>query len=293
MPPRLDGRQRVVIEDVAPEIDAGRFPIKRTVGESVHVRAAVFADGHDEVSCHVLYRSEGEEAWQSEAMKPLGNDLWDAEFRVWKMGRCRYTVEGWIDRFKTWRADIKKRITAGQELSVELAIGAELIARAAERASGDDAVRLQRWAETVRGGDSAAALSEQLFATMQRYPDLTLATRYERELMVWVDRPKARFSTWYEFFPRSTSPIHGHHGTFRDSEARLAYAVEMGFDVIYLPPIHPIGVRYRKGKNNTPTAESTDVGSPWAIGNEDGGHTAIHPDLGTLEDFQALLHKAA
>src|SRR5258707_11274574 len=131
LPPRIDGRQRVVIEDVAPEIDAGRFRIKRTVGESVRVRAAVFADGHDEVSCHVLYRSEGEEAWQSEAMKPLGNDLWEAEFRVWKMGRCRYTVEGWIDRFKTWRADLKKRNAAGQGLSVELAIGAGVIAEAA------------------------------------------------------------------------------------------------------------------------------------------------------------------
>jgi starch synthase (maltosyl-transferring) len=289
----LDGRQRVVIEDVAPEIEAGRFPIKRTVGEAVRVRAAVFADGHDSISCHVLYRSHGDEAWQSEAMKPLGSDLWQAEFRVSKLGRYSYTVEGWIDRFKTWRADLKKRITAGQELSVELAIGAELIVQAAGRASRDDAARLQKWAETVKGGDSAIALSEELFATMERYPDLTLATRYERELTVWVDRPKARFSTWYEFFPRSASPVPGRHGTFKDSEARLAYAAGMGFDVIYLPPIHPIGLTYRKGKNNTPAAESADVGSPWAIGNESGGHTAIHPELGTLEDFQALLRKAA
>jgi starch synthase (maltosyl-transferring) len=293
LPTRADGRQRVVIEDVAPEIDAGRFPIKRTVGESVRVQAVVFADGHDAISCHVLYRSCGEESWQSVAMTPAGNDLWQAEFPVSKMGRYSYTVEGWIDRFKTWRADLNKRIAAGQDLSVELAIGSELIGHAAARVSGEDAARLRKWARSVSTGDTDAALSEELFATMQLYPDLSLATRYERELTVWVDRPKARFSTWYEFFPRSTSPTPGRHGTFKDSESRLVYAAEMGFDVIYLSPVHPIGLRYRKGKNNTPSAESSDVGSPWAIGNESGGHTAIHPELGTLEDFQALVRKAA
>jgi starch synthase (maltosyl-transferring) len=291
--PLLDGRQRVVIEDVAPEIDAGGFPIKRTVGESVRVQAAVFADGHDAISCHVLYKSCCEESWHSVAMTPVGNDLWQAQFPVSKMGRYSYTIEGWIDRFKTWSADLKKRIAAGQELSVELAIGSEFIGHAAARASGEDPARLRKWARAVSSGDTDAALSEELLTTMQLYPDLSLATRYERELTVWVDRPKARFSAWYEFFPRSASPVPGQHGTFKDSEARLAYAAEMGFDVIYLPPIHPIGLQHRKGKNNTQVAESTDVGSPWAIGNESGGHTAIHPELGTLKDFQSLLRKAA
>jgi starch synthase (maltosyl-transferring) len=290
LPP--DGRKRVVIDDVAPQLDAGRFAIKRAVGEAVRVHAIVFGDGHDSISCQVLYRFAEEKQWCSAPMTATGNDGWEAEFRVSEEGRYLYTVEGWVDHFKTWRADLRKRIAAAQELRVELQIGARFIEEAYARASGDDAVRLKEWANAVRAGDSDAALSEDLNALIERYPDLRFATRYDRELDVVVDRTKARFSTWYEIFPRSTAPQPGLHGTFNDCRAQLPYVAAMAFDVIYLPPIHPVGRLFRKGKNNSPAAEAGDVGSPWAIGADTGGHTAIHPELGTLEDFRSLLEAA-
>jgi len=181
-----------------------------------------------------------------------------------------------------------KRIRAGQDLSVELRTGAEFIGEAAQRAAGEDAARLRQWAESVRGGESSVAVSEELYALVQRHPDLQFATRYERELTVSVDRPRARFSTWYEFFPRSTASEPGRHGTFKEAKERLRYVASMAFDVVYLPPIHPIGHQYRKGKNNSPEAQPEEVGSPWAIGDRTGGHTAVHPALGTLEDFQSF-----
>ena len=222
------------------------------------------------------------------AMTAIGNDRWEAEFRISTLGNYYYTVEGWVDHFKTWRSDLMKRIAAGQDLSVELMIGVQLMEEAAQRAAGEDSVRLRHWAKAVRSGDSSVAVSENVFAIMQLYPDLRLATRYAPELTVWVDRRKARFSTWYEFFPRSTAPEPGRHGTFRDCKEHLPYIAAMGFDVIYLPPIHPVGDRFRKGKNNSPVAQPGEAGSPWAIGDETGGHTAIHPELGTLEDFQSF-----
>lgn len=222
------------------------------------------------------------------SMTPLGNDHWEAEFPVSAIGNYFYTVEGWVDRFKTWRSDFIKRVTAGNDLPVDLTIGAELIREAAQRAAAEDSARLLRLAETVNAGDSAAAVSEDLFALIARYPDLRLATRYERELAVQVDRTKARFSTWYEFFPRSTASEPDSHGCFRSAEERLRYAASMGFDVVYLPPIHPIGRAFRKGKNNSASAAAADVGSPWAIGDQAGGHTAIHPQLGTLANFQSF-----
>ena len=287
-----EGRQRVVVEGVAPEIDAGRFAIKRTIGDRVEVQATVFADGHDSIACELLYRAANEAEWGRAPMIAKGNDCWEAAFSVSAMGRYFYTVRAWMDPFQTWRLDLKKRIEAGQELSVELLIGAKLVGEASERASGEDAARLREWAESLRGGNTSAAEDEELLGSMRRHPDLTLAVRYQYELPVIVDRQKARFSTWYELFPRSTAPEAGRHGTFADCEKRLPYIASMGFDVVYLPPIHPIGHQFRKGKNNSTTAEAGDVGSPWAIGNETGGHTAIHPELGALEQFQSF-RKAA
>jgi starch synthase (maltosyl-transferring) len=293
-----EGRRRVVIEDVKPEIDGGRFAAKRAAGEDVRVEASVFGDGHDSVSCQLLYRFSGESEWRSVAMEPAGSDCWAAEFRVSKPGRYFFTVEGWIDHFKTWRADLKKRMAAGQDVAPELEIGARLIEDAARRAvtakhaAPEDTAQLQRWAEMVRSGDSGLAVSPDLFAAMQRRPESGFVTRYDRELAVQVDRPKALFSTWYEFFPRSTAKRSGEHGTFADCRSHLPYVAAMGFDVLYLPPIHPIGQTFRKGRNNSPVAQPEDPGSPWAIGDESGGHTAIHPQLGTLEDFQALLTAA-
>ncbi|MFZ3213213.1 MAG: alpha-1,4-glucan--maltose-1-phosphate maltosyltransferase [Terriglobales bacterium] len=292
-----DGRRRVVIERVAPEIDCGRFPIKRVVGEAVVVEADVFADGHDQVACQVLYSHEGHEEWQSSPMALVGNDRWRGAFSVGKVGRYEYTIEGWIDPFQTWRDGLAKRAAAGHDVHVDLLIGAGLIEAAAGRATGDDAGLLRRWARRIREetdmqSATSLALEEERFRAIQRYPDRQFATRYEKPLAVVVDGEKACFSTWYEVFPRSCSPEAGRHGTFRDCEAWLPYIASMGFDVVYLPPVHPIGRAFRKGKNNSVVAEPGDVGSPWAIGSEEGGHSSVHPQLGTLGDFRHFVSQA-
>jgi starch synthase (maltosyl-transferring) len=303
MPVRQDGRKRVVIEGVDPEIDAGRFPIKRVAGDRVRVEADIFADGHDHVAAWLLYRvvprggrAGGTAAWQRVRMQPLGNDRWRGEFTVTEVGRYAYTLAGVIDHFDTWRSDLEKRIDAKQDISVDLKNGALLVEQAAARATdAKDVQRLLAWAKDLKGALSKAtsvALDEELAALMDELPDEALMSRYERELMVAVDRKRAAFSSWYELFPRSTATEPGQHGTFKDVEARLEYVAGLGFDVLYLPPVHPIGASYRKGRNNTVTASDGDVGSPWAIGAAEGGHTAIHPELGTLKDFARLRAKA-
>jgi starch synthase (maltosyl-transferring) len=295
--PAIDGRQRVIVARISPEIDGGRFAIKRVVGETVTVDADVFADGHDLIACQILYSQDGQEL-QSSPMKPLGNDRWRGEFTVTELGRYCYTVEGWIDRFETWRRDLEKRISARQDVAVDLLIGADLIERAVARAIPEDAKVVQNWAQRLRenaGKESGApiALDSELLKLIRRYPERDFATRYDKQLPVIVEREKARFSTWYELFPRSCSPEPERHGTLRDCEGWLPYVASMGFDVIYLPPIHPIGKTFRKGKNNSVSAQPDDVGSPWAIGSAEGGHKSIHPELGTLEDFRRFLSQAA
>jgi starch synthase (maltosyl-transferring) len=292
-----EGRRRVVVEGVNPAVDDGRFPIKRVVGESVVVEADVFADGHDQIECRLLFRREGDRAWAEAPMHPLGNDRWRGEFRVSELGRYHYTVEGWVSPFRTWRADLVKRIDAQQDVRADLLLGAGLIEEAAGRAPEPDAEHLRAWArglqEPSEGAAGAAlALDESRAELLLAYPDRRLATRYDRELVVVVDRAKARYSTWYEVFPRSCAPNPKQHGTFRDCEAWLPYIAGMGFDVLYLPPIHPIGRAFRKGRNNAPTAGPGDHGSPWAIGAAEGGHTAVHPELGTLDDFRRLVARA-
>jgi starch synthase (maltosyl-transferring) len=284
-----------VIERVSPEIDCGRFAIKRVAGETVIVEADVFADGHDLVGCQILYgRNAGDT--QFAPMKPTENDRWRGEFPVSALGRYWYTVEGWIDRFATWRTDVEKRIAADQDVSVDLLIGAQMVEGAAARVQTDDAKLLREWAQTLRENknptNGSAALENELLELMQRYPERNPSTRYSRDLAVVVDREKARFSTWYEIFPRSCAPQAGRHGTFRDCEVQLPYIAAMGFDVVYLPPIHPVGKSFRKGKNNSVDSQPGDVGSPWAIGSAEGGHKSIHPQLGKLEDFKHFIAKA-
>jgi len=286
----------VVIEGVTPEIDAGRFPIKRVIGESVQVEADVFADGHDAVACVLLWRPAGNEHWSETEMQPLDNDRWRAAFPVERVGFYHYTVEGWVDRFLTWRKDLVKRLEAGQNIDAEFLIGAQLVGAAAERAEGVERARLQEGARLLREGEAPArlalALDTSIAALTRRYPDRALAVRYERELAVRVDRELARFGAWYELFPRSTAAEPGRHGTFADCARRLEYVASMGFDVLYFPPIHPIGHSFRKGRNNSLTAAPDDPGSPWAIGGEEGGHSAIHPALGTVADFERLVARA-
>lgn len=292
------GRRRVVIENVSPEIDAGRFPIKRTVGEQVVVEADVFADGHDALACILLYRQAHSEAWSLVAMTPLDNDRWRGSFPVTAVGVYRYTLQAWVDRFATWRRALRRRLEASQDITMELLVGADIVLEASQRAPETEAVQLRQWAAilqqaTRRGMEGQEVLEETLALLMARYPDTTWATTYDRELTVVVDRTRARFSTWYELFPRSCAPVPGQHGTLQDCLTRLPALAAMGFDVLYFPPIHPIGTTHRKGRNNALVAAPDDPGSPWAIGTAAGGHTAIHPQLGTLEDFHHLRTQAA
>jgi starch synthase (maltosyl-transferring) len=268
--PTSNGRLRVVIARLSPEIDCGRFAAKRVIGEKVIVEADVFTDGHDQVACRLVYWQDGNEP-QVSPMKPLGNDRWRGEFCVAKLGRYTYTVEGWVDHFQTWRRDLEKRISAKQDISVDLLIGAGLIEATSTRAKGKDSEILRDWARRLRENKQpesqpALALDTELLGLVQLYPERELVTRYDKQLPVVVDREKAAFSSWYEVFPRSCSPEQNRHGTFRDCEQWLPYIASMGFDVLYLPPIHPIGRTFRKGKNNTLPAGPGDVGSPWAIG---------------------------
>jgi starch synthase (maltosyl-transferring) len=302
-PDRADGRRRVVIESVTPEIDAGRFPAKRTIGERVTVEADVFADGHDALACVLRWRHESSQLWSDVPMVPVVNDRWRGEFRVSELGRYFYTIQGWVDAFETWSRQFAKRVEAGQDITLELEVAARMIEGAAPRADGSDSNRLMAYAATIRKGPASAssALAGDLPQLMERYADKSTAVTYARELQVIVDPELASFSSWYELFPRSAGDPAGRaqgallptaHGTFRDVEKRLPDIASMGFNVLYLPPIHPIGRTHRKGANNSTKAGPDEPGSPWAIGSEEGGHKSINPRLGTMDDFQHLLGAA-
>ena len=298
--PRSDrevARKRVVIEGVTPEIDGGLFPAKRTVGDRLRVEADIVADGHEVLAAELLHRRAAEPDWQAVPLRPLVNDRWRGEFTVTELGRYHYTLQAWIDRFRTWQRDLEKKVAAGQDVAVELLMGAELVAEGQQRASGRDAEALKEWAKALRQKGKQAsrvekALDPELTLVMGRYPDRRFITVYDKTLTVVVEPVKARYSTWYELFPRSCAPEPGRHGTFQDCELRLPYIAHLGFDVLYFPPIHPIGRTHRKGKNNDPKCTPEDVGSPWGIGSKEGGHKTIHPRLGTLKDFRRLLGRA-
>jgi starch synthase (maltosyl-transferring) len=293
-----EGRKRIVIEGVEPESDSGRFPIKRIVGDRVVVEADIFADGHDVLSAALLYRKEGNRSWIEVRMGFLVNDRWRGSFVVSELGRYQYTLIGWIDRFKSWQQKLAKKVEAAQDVSVDFLEGAQLIEKASERATKRVARMMREWAESLHSSEASLSakaklvLGDKVTAVMTKHSDRWFPVTYPKELVVVVDREKAGFSTWYEMFPRSCVSESGHHGTFKDCETRLPYITEMGFDVLYFPPIHPIGYTSRKGKNNTPRANPGDPGTPWAIGSQEGGHKAVHPQLGTLEDFRRLVSKA-
>jgi starch synthase (maltosyl-transferring) len=286
----------VVIECVEPEIDGGQFPVKRTVGEEVVVSADIFADGHDQLAAVLRYRRGPSAEWVEVPMRELGNDRWTAGFLVTDLGQYEYTVQAWVDRFASWRKGLAKKVSAGQDVGADLLEGAELVRAAARHTAGGDADWLRQQADALaHSGDPSArvqlALDSALEAVMARHPDRGPGATYDRKLVVLVERERARFGAWYELFPRSTGEP-GRHGTFQDVERRLPYVAAMGFDVLYLPPIHPIGRSFRKGPNNTLAAGPDAPGSPWAIGAEEGGHTAVHPQLGTLADFDRLVEAA-
>jgi len=288
----VEGRARVVLERLAPEVDAGRFAIKRVVGEPVEVELDAFTDGHDRIACLLLYRHERETDWHEVPMTPLPNDRWRARFNVTELGRYRYTALSWVDHYASWCHDLARRPADDPDLPATFEFGARLIESASRQAQGDDKKKLVALAAALRGKSAdadkrAVALADETAVLMHRYDERRYATRYEREPEVIVDRERARFGAWYEFFPRSCDG--GRHGRFADCDARLAYAAALGFNIIYLPPIHPVGRSFRKGPNNTLTPGPDDVGSPWAIGASAGGHKSIHPELGTLEDFHRFV----
>jgi starch synthase (maltosyl-transferring) len=287
----------VVIEGVEPEIDGGRFPAKRVIGERVDVTADIYADGHDRLAAVLRHRTVGKSEWEETPFTALVNDRWEAHFTVTRLGVYEFTLCAWVDDFASWREGLQKKAGAGLDVASELLEGAALVRAAAGRADEADADWLSARAdliaaETAQAGRVEIALSEDLSGAMERHPDRTAATEYPLVLQILVERERARYGAWYEMFPRSAAAEPGRHGTLRDCEARLPYVAGMGFDVLYLPPIHPIGTTHRKGPNNTPSTSSADVGSPWAIGAADGGHTAIHPELGTMDDFDRLVATA-
>jgi starch synthase (maltosyl-transferring) len=299
--PPEGGLRRVIIEGAGPEVDSGRYAAKRIVGDSVVAECDLIADGHDAIAGRVLFRPVGDEGWQVAPLAPVGNDRWRASFVVDRVGLWELTFEGWVDAFTTWRTGTDKKRAAGQDIRVELLMGAALLEAGALRAGGQDqagvaalladAARIARDAKRLVEQRFAAATSDLVVRAMDGTPDLGNATRYDRVLRVVVDPEHARFSAWYELFPRSCGKG-GKHGTFADVEARLEYVASMGFDILYMPPIHPIGLAFRKGPNNTLQASPEDPGSPWAIGAADGGHKAVHAELGTLSDFDRLVAAA-
>ncbi|HSU14202.1 alpha-1,4-glucan--maltose-1-phosphate maltosyltransferase [Longimicrobium sp.] len=324
MPETIDASRKIVIECVEPELDGGRYAVKREVGDTVEVFADIFKEGHDAIAAAIRYRAEDEAEWREAPMRFFDNDRWTGSFTVDRNCRWHFTVIAWTDWFGTWQSELRKKYDAGQNVFLELYEGAQLVAVAAAHARGGDAARLNAYLAEILGdergevrhlheeaefetvatilesgaGDRtladrvAAALDAELLALMAANPIRTDLTGYDRHLPVQVDRVAARYAAWYELFPRSMSDDAARHGTFRDVIARLPYVRDMGFDVLYFPPIHPIGKQFRKGKNNTLTPGDDDPGSPYAIGGEAGGHRDVHPELGTMQDFRALVDAA-
>jgi starch synthase (maltosyl-transferring) len=306
---------RPVVRAVAPQVDGGQRPAKTTVGELVTVEADAFIDGHDAIRCDFRARHSNDTKWVVSPMQPLVDDRWRGTLPITEPGLYRFSVRARIDEFLTWRNDLRERSLAGQDLSLELEVGAEIIERASPRARARERQMLAALVDAFRGsprglesavpsmlsewtaGESAnetlatVVFSEQLDAVMGELIDPRSGTRSES---YWLDAEvaKARFSSWYELFPRSASADPARHGTLADVQQRLDDVEQMGFDVLYLPPIHPIGSTARKGRNGVPSPGADDPGSPWAIGSEAGGHTAVHPALGTLADFRSLVAEA-
>lgn len=291
------GQRRVVVDRVFPEVDGGRHPIKRVQGDTVDIEADIVADGHDRISAVVAWRTAGSRSWKERPLQLVTNDRWHGEFDVEVLGFYEYTVIAWIDHFGSWLEGLTKKHDAAVVEEADLAIGAALIADGAARARGRDRSRLE--ARAVELADAKRSLDERvgialeasLAETMGRAPDRENAATYRNTLRVWVDRTRARFSAWYELFPRSCGRA-TEYGSFSDVMERLPSVAQMGFDVVYLPPIHPIGTTKRKGRNNALVAGAADPGSPWAIGGPEGGHRDIHPKLGTVEEFRALVERA-
>lgn len=285
------GQSRVIIENVQPQIDGGLYRAKRTVGESVTVTADIFADGHDHIRGQLLYKKDDTSVWQRIELKPTYNDGWYATFPVEEKGIYTFTVVAWLDHLDTWYDGFKKKAAAKVDVHVELMEGAIMLKKLAANER-----KLLLAAEKLSDTNNyekaiAFVLGEEFAEIVHKHPLMEFETRFNKELEVVVEHKKANFSAWYEFFPRSAS-LEGKHGTFKDAIRLLPRVAAMGFDVLYLPPIHPIGKINRKGKNNSVKALLGEPGSPWAIGSDEGGHKSIHRELGTMEDYKKLIAEA-
>src|SRR5215211_5292598 len=290
--PKQPPPPRIHIQYPQPVVDAGRYPAKRTVGDLVEVSCDAFRDGHDKLRAVVLYRRAGTRKWAEAELHPLdahhNGVRWGGSFVVDRTGRWEFTIAAWTDVFATWRDELRRKLEAGQhDLAGELSEGVLLLEDAAARATGADrkliehALRVLGDDEILEAAKHDAALGTELYAAVERSAERHDLTRYEPTLPLEVDRVRARFSSWYELFPRSWGGLKG-------VEKQVPALAEMGFDVLYMTPIHPIGVTNRKGRNNTLVAGPGDPGSPYAVGGKEGGHDAVHPDLGTVEDVRAL-----
>jgi starch synthase (maltosyl-transferring) len=292
----MQKQTRIVIENVLPQIDSGAYFIKRIVGQTINVTADVFSDGHDVIECCVKFKHESDKSWNEVRMVHTGNDEWAASFKVEKQGYYTYFVEGWVDYALNWQHGIERKIQDNQHVKSELLEGADYVKAVSKFANASEKEYLKTGAKYFTSEKEydkaiAVAMSEDLTVMFKKYPIRFIENR-SLELQVYVDRKKALFSTWYEFFPRSASLEEGKHGTFKDCEKLLPRVAAMGFDTLYFPPIHPIGEVNRKGKNNATNAQLGDVGSPWGIGSQYGGHKSTHPELGSIEDFKSLVKKA-
>ena len=289
-------QKRVVIDAVYPQINCGEHFIKRVVNEIVNIDANIFGDGHDVIAASVRYKHEKAKLWSEVRLQHIVNDEWKASFQVLKQGFYTYKVEAWVDYALNWQHGTERKIEDGQHIKSELLEGVTYIKPLLNKVTKSDKSYLEYCIEIFSNSDKydeaiKEAKSQRLHNLFLNYPEKLLANE-SKELKVYVDRKKARFSTWYEFFPRSASEEKGKHGTFKDCERLLPRISEMGFDVLYFPPVHPIGEVNRKGKNNTTEAEEGDVGSAWGIGSKDGGHKDLHPKLGSVSDFKNLIKKA-
>lgn len=287
-------RRRVIISNIQPTVDFGKYPAKIVVNQPVKISADIFTDGIDRIAATLLYRHNSVKTWKEITLQPANNDRWEIELVPEKTGKFYFQVTAWIDQFATWQSNIQKKFQAEQDILVDLKGGVGLAEDAWQRATGKDQKVLSNWMQAlsnVTDGQAGFELSKDsaIETLLCKYRDKNRATTYPHIFELFAEPEKSVYSTWYELFPRSTSEEPGKHGTFNDVIKLVPGIAKMGFDVLYLPPIHPIGFNHRKGKNNSLTASENDPGSPWAIGSEKGGHKEIHPELGTLKDFKKLI----
>jgi starch synthase (maltosyl-transferring) len=286
----MQGKSRVVIENVQPLVDGGLYPAKRTVGETVQVSASIFGDGHDHIRASLLYKKVGATKWNSIELQPTYNDEWQATFKVEELGKYVFTIHAWIDHFDTWYDGFKKKAAAKVDVKVELMEGAVFLKKLAENGKPNLLNLATKLENTSKHQEAIELVLSDGFAQIVKdYPLKENEAKLNEEIEIVVEHAKANFSAWYEFFPRSSSLEKGKHGTFQDCAKLLPRIAAMGFDVLYFPPIHPIGKLNRKGKNNNVKAKAGEPGSPWAIGSDEGGHKSILPELGTLDDFKKLV----